>query len=325
MKHARVVLRRLVSPRVWVLTALVFALGASTSAFAAGKWVVMNSAGTAVRSKGLASSARLAAGEYEAIYKSNMTQCAYISTPGDPGAGAVIGPIINTVASRATSVNGVYLESWDQSTGTRVDDPIHTVTYCGSKVYAVVGSDGTLARGSNAASSARIGMGAYEVIFDRNVTKCAYTATLGTTGAGSVTNPGSITVVGRAGQKRGVFVRTVDRLGSAADYPFHLAVNCKGLYSVINTNGTLARGPHVVSSTKLGGVNTGTYEVIYDRVVSGCAYTATVGLPGTTGSITTPVSITTATRAGHADGVFVFIHHDNGSTIDEPFHLQVTC
>jgi hypothetical protein len=77
---------------------------------------------------------------------------------------------------------------------------------------------------------------------------------------------------------------------------------------------------------KLSGTNGGTYEVIFDRTVSGCAYNISVGTTTNGGSIgPPPVASTSATRAGNSSGVFIFIHQANGSTIDEPFHLTVYC
>ena len=94
----------------------------------------------------------------------------------------------------------------------------------------------------------------------------------------------------------------------------------------LEANGTLARGRNVVSVAKLSGANGGTYEVIFNRTVSGCVYTGDVGTTTNGGSIgPPPVILTTATRAGNANGVFIFIHQANGSTIDEPFHLVVDC
>jgi len=220
----------------------------------------------------------------------------------------------------------LFLQTFDQTTGSLSNQPVHVATYCGKKqTYAVVGADGTLARGSKVVSSTHISTGSYEVVFNHKVNKCAFTAAIGTTGAGSILAPGEITVAGRAGNTSGVFVHTMDRTGTAADSSFHLAVACGGDIAVIEADGTKARGAHVVSSTKLSGANGGTYQVLFDRTVSGCAYTATVGVSTNGGSITTPVTITTATRAGNANGVFVFIHQTNGSTIDEPFHLNVSC
>jgi hypothetical protein len=253
--------------------------------------------------------------------------CAYVATSGDTGAGAVSGPIVVTVATRSGNTSALFIQTWDQSTGATANEPFHVTTYCPKAKFAVVDSNGALARGGHVVSTAHLGTGSYEVIFDSKVSKCAFTSSIGTTGAGSVPNPGQVTVAGRAGNVNGVFVKIVDRTGADVDQPFHLGVNCgsKKLIAVINTNGTKARGANVVSSTKLSGTNGGTYEVIFNRNVAGCGYVATVGVTGNGGSITTPVTITTATRAGNANGVFLFIHQTNGSTIDEPFHLFVVC
>jgi hypothetical protein len=330
MKHTRAVLRRLVSPRVWVLTALVFAIGGSANAFAVGKWAVVNSAGALVRGNGATASTSLSTGTYQVTFNSNQAACAYVATAGDPGAGAVAGPIIDTVATRAGNPNALFIQAFDQSSGALSNQPLHVTTYCGSKpaiLDAVVDSGGVLARGNRVVSTAHLGPGAYEVIFDRKVSQCAFNASIGTTGTGSIPTPGQVTVAGRAGNKFGVFVRIVDRAGASLDQSFHLGVVCgtKNLLAVVDSNGVLARGPRVVSTAKLGGVNGGTYEVIFDRTVSGCAYTATVGTIGNGGSISTPVAITTATRAGNPNGVFIFIHQTSGATIDEPFHLIVKC
>jgi hypothetical protein len=93
-------------------------------------------------------------------------------------------------------------------------------------LYAVVNADGSLARRNGAGSSARLGLGTYEVIFSRNVRDCVYTATIGLSGASGSSNPGEITVVGRATNVKGVFVTTHDSAGADADRGFHLVVNC---------------------------------------------------------------------------------------------------
>src|SRR5262249_524490 len=153
--------------------------------------------------------------------------------------------------------------------------------------------------------------GQYEVIFDRNVSKCAFDASIGTTSTGSIPNPGQVTVAGRLGNLNGVFIRIVDRAGNALDSSYHLELSCGStkLLGGINENGTKARGANVVSSTKLvPTVNDGRYEVIFNRNVANCSYIASVGVTGNVGDVFTPVTITTATRAGNANGVFVFIH-----------------
>jgi hypothetical protein len=92
--------------------------------------------------------------------------------------------------------------------------------------YAVVDSDGTLARGRGAVDAQRVGQGGYEVIFFRGVRNCAYVATIGLSGSEGTSQPGEITVVGRIGNSRGVFLTTHDSTGAFADRGFHLQVSC---------------------------------------------------------------------------------------------------
>jgi len=93
-------------------------------------------------------------------------------------------------------------------------------------LYAVVDANGTLARGHKAVSATRLGTGAYEVIFRKDVRKCAYVATIGLSGSAGASLPGEITVVGRSGNNRGVFVATHSSAGASADLGFHLGVLC---------------------------------------------------------------------------------------------------
>jgi hypothetical protein len=93
--------------------------------------------------------------------------------------------------------------------------------------WAVVESDGTLQRGS-AVSAAQINTGQYEVVFNRNVRKCAYIGTLGKTDSVSNADAGQIGVVGRDGNVKGVWVQTFDSAGTATDADFHLVVLCGG-------------------------------------------------------------------------------------------------
>ena len=98
----------------------------------------------------------------------------------------------------------------------------------GGTLFAVVDANGTLARGRRAVSATRLGTGAYEVVFRRDVRRCAYVATIGLSGSAGSSLPGEITVVGRAGNDRGVFVTTHSSGGASADLGFHLTVHCAG-------------------------------------------------------------------------------------------------
>lgn len=92
-------------------------------------------------------------------------------------------------------------------------------------LFAVIDGTGAKARaGAEFVSSARLGPGAYEVLFDRSVRECAFTVTQGgTTIAGSI---GFASGARRSGKDNGVFVRTTDTAGTNTDRPFHLAVVC---------------------------------------------------------------------------------------------------
>ncbi|HTT99531.1 MAG TPA: hypothetical protein VMF58_15895 [Rhizomicrobium sp.] len=91
---------------------------------------------------------------------------------------------------------------------------------------AVVNSDGSLARGLHAASATRLGKGTYEVDFTHDVTTCGYTATIGLSGTGGVSDPGAVTIVGRSGTPDGLYIQTFSQKGKPADLGFHVIVAC---------------------------------------------------------------------------------------------------
>ena len=90
--------------------------------------------------------------------------------------------------------------------------------------FAVVNSDGTLARGHHAVKSDALGTGQYEVIFDSNVRGGAYIASIGLSGSVGASSPGQISVVGRFNNVNGVFIETTDSSGNLANLGFHLGV-----------------------------------------------------------------------------------------------------
>ena len=90
--------------------------------------------------------------------------------------------------------------------------------------YAVVRSNGTLARGFEAVSAANLGTGTYQVIFAHDITSSAYLGTLGLDTDSGESPAGQIAVVGRFDAANGVFVQTFDAAGNPADRGFHLAV-----------------------------------------------------------------------------------------------------
>jgi hypothetical protein len=97
-------------------------------------------------------------------------------------------------------------------------------------LWAVINADGTEARtfpsAATAVTSAHLGTGGYQVLWTgKNLTGCAYQATIGNAATGTSAD-GFIQVDARAGQPSGVFIQTRDTAGAVADRPFHLAVTC---------------------------------------------------------------------------------------------------
>ena len=91
--------------------------------------------------------------------------------------------------------------------------------------WAHINADGTLARSSGGVTSASLGVdGQYSVNFGRDVSGCAYVATID---YGDSANEGEVSVSPRDGNVNAVFVQTF--LFSPAmdsDLPFYLAVFC---------------------------------------------------------------------------------------------------
>jgi hypothetical protein len=90
-----------------------------------------------------------------------------------------------------------------------------------TSLWAVVDKTGALLRGSHAVSARAVAAG-YEVVFDRDVSKCSYEATLGATSA----EVGEVGVGPRAGNVAGVFVYTASSTGSEEAHGFNVALFC---------------------------------------------------------------------------------------------------
>ena len=124
------------------------------------------------------------------------------------------------------------------------------------QVSAVVSAPGGLVRGSSGASVVKLGVGQYEVRFRRDVSRCAYTATIGDTGNQLQYYPGEVFTAGGHLSPRGVFVETKNPGGGLSDYPFHLNVNCStkrsNPWAVVSAPGGLVRGSSGASVIKLG-------------------------------------------------------------------------
>ena len=94
---------------------------------------------------------------------------------------------------------------------------------------AAVAGSGALARGRGVTSAIRVSAGRYQVVFDRDVRGCVYSATVGDVSAAGPGN-GVATVASNPANANAVDVRTFDynNAGNPVDQnrPFHLLVSC---------------------------------------------------------------------------------------------------
>ncbi len=135
--------------------------------------------------------------------------------------GIVLG--IALTASPAASHVAGWTHNWNKHIKPRADKRyVNTHEF----LWAVINADGTLARGSRVVSADLIAGSQYEVIFNRNVTGCAYNAVVGTPGSSVFPAPGGAEVAGRSGKPNGVAIQTFTPAGSADQRPFHLQVIC---------------------------------------------------------------------------------------------------
>jgi hypothetical protein len=92
--------------------------------------------------------------------------------------------------------------------------------------------------------------------------------------------------------------------------------------AVVNKAGNLVRGSGATSAAAME--DAGSYEVDFNGDVSQCAYTATVGEPGSSGS--EPASlITVVSRSGDPSGIFVQTFKHDGKLKALPFQVDVGC
>ena len=94
-------------------------------------------------------------------------------------------------------------------------------------LYAVVNSDGTLARaGCPGTASTLLNTGQYQVSFPRDITACGFVATVGLSSFGGSLPASTITEAGRTDNPDAVFIQTFDATGALSSLGFHLSVQC---------------------------------------------------------------------------------------------------
>src|SRR5262245_51122870 len=95
------------------------------------------------------------------------------------------------------------------------------------QLWAVVNSDGSLARaGCPNTSSNILSTGLYQVSFPRDITHCAFVATVGLSSFGGSSPAGMVSVVGRVSTNNALFIETFNSAGTLASLGFHVSVEC---------------------------------------------------------------------------------------------------
>jgi hypothetical protein len=88
---------------------------------------------TLVRSSGATGAAREGAGNYSVTFNQNVSQCAYVATPGDPGSAGAVPPLAASVSGQAGNPNGVVVRIARIAgalAGDPVDTSFHLVVLC---------------------------------------------------------------------------------------------------------------------------------------------------------------------------------------------------
>ena len=184
---------------------------------------------------------------------------------------------------------------------------------------AQVAADGELLSGSHVVSSQRVGEGAYVVTFDRSVRACAYIGTITDTWA----QVALVQTANQEGDDASVAVQTRTLSTLPRDFGFTVEARCsaeQGAYAVIEADGAIDRAAKIDSVDR---VRDGWYRVRFTRKVNECATTATIGSTGSTALTTT--NLVSAVGGRHKRDVLVSTTSENGTFVDRPFHLAVTC
>jgi hypothetical protein len=284
-------------------------------------WAYVNSTGVLLLGNQATGSELLFAGAYQVNFTENVSACAFTATLGNPYSEGQARAGSVTVAGRDGAPDAVWVQTWNAAGGV-VDEGFNLAVTCNAGLWAVVSSGGALVRGSGAVSASQPGgaTGQYQVIFPQDVTNCTYAATLGTTGSLGGVPPGVATVAGRTGEADGVYVATYNATGVATNSSFHLVVECaSATMAVVSSTGGYVRGDNNATSGAGGG-----YDVGFPTDVQDCAYIATIGETGSSGSHPAAL-VTVAGEDGYPNGVYVATFDLAGSSTPESFHLIVFC
>lgn len=190
--------------------------------------------------------------------------------------------------------------------------------------FVVAKGDGTVVRGTGY-TVFHISAGKYEVdTIPLDVHPCTYIITAGS-GDATLPPPSIATAVGRRENHTAVMVATYDAQGNYADEGFHLIVRCNNNTpdgaATVDPDGSMVRSRFVTSTARTG---VGAYTVTFNNssLSTTCAYTASIGLSGTSG-ISDPGLVNVAAVSGGTIAVRTYDTH--GEAADRGFHVFAAC
>ena len=100
------------------------------AAAVSGYFAVVNANGTLARGKGVVSTRRLDAGDYEVIFRNSIAGCAFTASIGNTGFVGTATPGEITVQGRFNTNNGVFVNTMASSGSPDQDRPFHVVVTC---------------------------------------------------------------------------------------------------------------------------------------------------------------------------------------------------
>jgi hypothetical protein len=128
----------------------------------------------------------------------------------------------------ALGATGTAANAQAQKGKANQEPPVHSSATADNhgprELFAVVDTDGSLKRGLHAVGAKRLDIGTYEVIFNRDIRRGCYLATIGGASYGGLPPVGQIGVMGRANNPKAVLVTTTNSSGDPIDTGFHLLV-----------------------------------------------------------------------------------------------------
>jgi hypothetical protein len=133
----------------------------------------------------------------------------------------------------------------------------------------------------------------------------------------NVSNTGAVGINGCTG----ICLINTDLRLRAFGNPTHVVVDVNGYY-IRQPAANVAADGSIIDSNRASDANrlfAGEYEVIFDRDVTDCVYTATPANAGT--GFTAVVD----PRSGNANAVYVAISNQAGTEVDSEFFVDVTC